>query len=209
MMLAQKSVIPYTFVDYLIAGRYAYFDTGVPAATDVKVVVKLIASVYSTRIISNSEPLFTSADYQYSPPDDGSTGCLMLKCTGGWHLRIHGGISSSQIRVQRDGSTPQEIECGNFYINDLTNSRSAAGTASDIVNATNIHVYGAYERYDTTAKLYTIKIYKSDALLRDLRACYRNVDGVCGFYSVVNGVFYESEATDRGTSNAYKYYLPT
>lgn len=208
-MSAKKSAIPYTFVDYLMAGRYAYFDTGVPAATDVKVVVKLIASVYSARIISNSEPLFTTDDYKYAPPDDGSTGCLMLKCEGNGYLRIRGGIASNQIRLQRDGSASQEIECGNFYINDLTNSRSAAGTASNIVNTTNIHVYGAYGQYSTTARLFTIKIYKSNVLLRDLRACYRNVDGVCGFYDDVNGVFYESEATDRGTSNAYKYYLPT
>ena len=65
-----------------------------------------------------------------------------------------------------------------------------------IVSSTNI------ETRNCTAKLYELKIYDDNILIRDFVPCYRKSDNEIGLYDLVNNVFYTNAGTGVFTMGA-------
>ena len=76
----------------------------------------------------------------------------------------------------------------------VTNNSFSTPTPLTIF-ALNDAVDGVVENSNT--KLYSLKIYDSNKLVRDFVPCYRNSDQVLGLYDTVENKFY----TNNGTGN--------
>lgn len=77
---------------------------------------------------------------------------------------------------------------------DLT-SKSKDQTSSMILFGVTNHEnsvtpFGAYNM-----KVYRLKLYENDVLVRDYVPCYRTSDNVIGLYDTVNKVFYQNNGT--------------
>lgn len=48
-------------------------------------------------------------------------------------------------------------------------------------------------QYSGIIKLYNLKIYESDILIRNFIPCFRNSDNICGLYDIINNIFYTNE----------------
>ena len=95
-----------------------------------------------------------------------------------------------------------EIECGNYYIKDLTTGRylykgtrynGSLASIADNKLEINTSILKGDVYYDTP--VYYVKIYIGGELLRDLVPVRRKSDNVYGWYDKVNNKFYKEYKT--------------
>ena len=86
----------------------------------------------------------------------------------------------------------------NLYYNDsfVTGDDSATfGSANLSIYLFAIHETNGMVYRNIQAKVYNMKIYENDMLVRNLIPCYRISDNVIGMYDTVNDVFYTNSGT--------------
>lgn len=95
-------------------------------------------------------------------------------------------------------NTDYNFEFGNFYVKDLTTGQTLInGTASTgFTGVSTIKInymeYGSHISYN---RIYSLKIYNDDTLIRDFIPCYRVSDNEVGLYDLANNQFYENQGT--------------
>ena len=87
--------------------------------------------------------------------------------------------------------------------------RSPTGTTTQIQNTysfnnATVAIFGSNSPYGITqtskTRLYSLKMYDGNTIIKDFLPCYRISDGEIGLYDTINGVFY----TNQGTGTFYK-----
>lgn len=110
--------------------------------------------------------------------------------------------SSNRLVIANENllNTIHEIEVGNHYIKDLTTNeyigqRNALSEDSFTKTDSNIRTVDG-----KGVKMYYVKIYEGNILVRDCIPCYQKSNNEVGMYDLVNGVFY----INQGAGNFVK-----
>lgn len=88
-------------------------------------------------------------------------------------------------------STQYELSVGGVVIKSGTTSADARPVSQTTV-PTLCYQYKSnrLRNYGWAGKIYSLKLYKGNTLIRDFAPCYRKSDSVAGLFDKVNGVFY-------------------
>ena len=152
--------------------------------------------------------LTPNADYVIQIKADGSTPNKVFGTEYNRNMRLNGTMyydidyrKGYRIQVPFEASGIYEIECGNYYIKDLTTGMylyngaryngSLASVTDKLEIVTSMEKAGVY--YDTP--VYYVKIYLDGKLLRDMVPVRRRVDKAYGWLDKVNNKFYKEYKT--------------
>ena len=189
------SILPseYTQVDYIESSGTQYIDTGVLYSYGTRQFdLKAQFTNINTGILISQQGDFNSS--------------YIGNINGYWTC---GDVSSSQLPITDttllslkytytdDDTNPQlaNIKYNNSNFNFARTSRFTAD-----LNKTIYLFRGNGAVYKSAyAKLYYLKIYENDILVRDFVPCYRNSDNEVGLYDLVNDVFYTNQGTGAFT----------
>jgi len=73
------------------------------------------------------------------------------------------------------------------------------GTIRTFTTPQNLIVFGYYSSPTTRSlsaiRLYHLKLWENNIIVRDFIPCYRNSDGEIGLYDSINDIFYTNQGT--------------
>ena len=182
------NIIPseYQEVEYIETTGTQYIDTNVSANSNIKFQVKLSTSnatagtVIGVGGIDGERKSFRLFNYNNEFYLDYGSGYK--------YNRIFGGTWANNVIY--------ELEVGNRYIKDIT-------TGNDIISGSEVPAF-EYEQTikvfkDGTStlngKLYYLRLYDNNELVRNFVPCYRKSDNEIGVYDIVNNQFYANSGT--------------
>ena len=173
----------YTQVDYIESSGTQYIDTGFKPNQNTRMTTK----IYVNSLVG-----------EYN-----NVGGVRNGNTNQFHIIIVSdrfdaryGTQGSNISYTTTGLFNFDFNKNQLYINN-----SLANTFTDITFSSNYNAYifavnnGGSAAQKANYKLYNMKWYDNDTLVRDFIPCYRNSDNEVGLYDLVTGVFYENQGT--------------
>jgi len=184
---AQIYTLPneFTQVDYIQSSGTQYIDTGVKAyglSTNYEI-------EFAPTYLFDFNFLLSARENSSSRRFDlgwGSSGYGYL----GYN---NGSLAFSGLALTKTKITKNQDK---YYVNDEYIDKVTLVDYSTPVNLTLFanNNNGTLANY-AHAKLYRLKLYEYDRLIRDFIPCYRNSDNVVGLYDIVEGNFYTNKGT--------------
>ena len=186
----------YRQVEYIESTGTQWIDTGVAAKASLKTQIKFNMTENTGESIfgSGTDDGSDLIDYRFFnhegrayldfPTPDGTA--------GEFGSRIEGGTVNA--------GTTYELELGNFYVKNLaTGSNIISGSYVDFADRTEtLKMWKHHEdRSCSTGKLYYLKIYDNNSLIRDYIPCYRTSDGEVGLWDSVTRTFYTNSGESK------------
>ncbi len=184
----------YTRVEYIESSGTQYIDTGVspsntldfeitfmsldgPTADGHTILGAVVASSAATQFHLNT----------YNSDGNRSTGVL-------YFMGDNGAGGNVDAHITKNSKQTSKLVANTYRVGSNTETTSRSGSISY-----NIYVFagnrdGTAGEFSST-RVYSFKIWKDRALVRNFIPAIRNSDGVAGLYDLVNGSFY----TNRGT----------
>ena len=183
----------YTELEYIESTGTQYIDTGVPLdAAD-----KMTGKIAFTRL--NSLSYIAGARGSNSK----AIGYIL-------YASLHQGLTiynsawpEQGINISADEIVEFETVMGttaqSFSVNGRSVISSDAVNISSFLNTNTITLFGLRTEYMSSAKIYSIKIYRDSTLKRDFVPA-KNSSGVIGMYDTVNNEFYTNQGTGEFTA---------
>ena len=181
----------YTEVEYIESRDGSAINSGyAPTSEKLKIETKFnitATNTYGTWVIGSSSY------------NDGKFGIQW------WSKNFYVGLSRnvsvySGFRSNTDYEVSIEANNGILTLNYNENDYSVDYTGS-LYKDSNIGIFRCWQQdhwhagYVSSQRIYYLKIYDNDILVRDFVPCYRNSDNEAGLYDLVNNVFYANDAT--------------
>lgn len=188
----------YTQVEYIESTGTQYIDTGIKLDVNYGFDIKL----YTTNDIVQTNVygcIFGGRDssglneYQLT-----TFRTIALKGTG--TLRWGGNSSGKHLPVNFEYNTIEQCSLRNKVFTGPDGTQSSITVDSNASNY-NCYLFGlnngssGFAQSGAGCRIYYLKLYNGDTLVRDFIPCYRNSDNVAGFYDYVNKVFYTNQGT--------------
>ena len=189
----------YQEVEYIESTGTQYIDTGVAPTnkTNIKLDIEFISGESNKWIPLIAERTKVSAYSGYSA----MFGIWINSNTKEIALNYAGTDTAGITGTNGDGRHIYSNTENKFYLdNTLIKTLSTSSFTSTI----NLYVFALNELFigstkietrNCTAKLYELKIYDDNILIRDFVPCYRKSDNEIGMYDLVNNVFYTNAGT--------------
>lgn len=183
------SIDNYQLVEWIASDGKQRIDTKVKPTTTLKTQMKFRITHYEGGWFygggDHGYHEYDENDYRFFRGADGKTYFDMLK----------GRISSSFVSST---SATYEIELGNYYVKNLANGQIVM---SDSKQSFTWYTNNTIELFTSTdyGRIYYLKIYDNNILIRNFVPCYRKSDGVIGLYDKVNNKFYRNKGTGTFT----------
>jgi hypothetical protein len=190
--------IEYQQVEYIESTGTQYIDTGILGKSSLRIVVK---TNYAEGALLGTQ---SNTDTNKS---------IAIVGASVEHVRFMAS-GGTQVSANYTSKTPYEIDLSitNFKITSddgqsYTSPLNGTSTTIDYpmyVFARNIdgQASGFSKR-----KVYSLKIYDNETLVRDYIPCYRKSDGAIGLYDLANGVFYTNNGTGTFTKGKEIYQM--
>lgn len=182
----------YTQVDYIQSSGSQYIDTGVKGNQDTKVNLDFEGTNFSyagNKSIIGSRTSATEKHYG-------------ITISGGANPYLYSGYNNvSQQGVQISLNTKYNV-FKDKNIMYLDNTEITNATYTTFETSTNMFIFAMNEggaKFYSSIKLFKLKIYNDNELVRDFIPCYRNSDNEVGLYDLVNKVFYTNQGTGSFT----------
>ena len=180
----KQQILPdgYTQVDYIESSGTQYIDTGFKPNQDTRMVAKVY--IDSATDYNNVGGARNSNNEQFH----------IIIANNRFDARYGTkGFNISQIPT---GNKEFDFNKNNIYINDELKNTFAVQAFQSSYNAyifcvNNTGTPSQFANY----KLYNMKWYDNDILVRDFVPCYRNSDNEVGLYDLVNNVFYTNQGS--------------
>lgn len=199
--ITQDSFDNYNRLDYIQSNGKSWINTGVKPTTTLLSKMKFVMTYYAGASFlgttdagkneTNNDLNYEhdENDYRFFRGKDGVTYFDMLK----------GRIQCNWITST---SSVYEVELGNYYIKNLANGNKVASGSKQSFNwmTTNrIVLFGTTEY----GKVYYLKMWDGDILIRDFIPCERKRDGAVGMYDLANNKFYKSQGSENFIKGNY------
>ncbi|MBQ9657938.1 MAG: hypothetical protein IJV31_04120, partial [Clostridia bacterium] len=112
-------------------------------------------------------------------------------------------IANQRLSVNQDETSilDQKItfNLGNYYIKkDNVQIATKTAVTKEPDQSKSIYVFGGYFtsfKRGAKMKVYSLKIWDNNMLVRDMIPCYRKSDGEVGMYDIVTDTFFENKGT--------------
>lgn len=193
----------YQEVEYIESTGTQYINTGVIGKTGVGAEVSLMF----TEVPSDGAVLGARKDDNHICP-------FHIYPSKWWYGY---GTSNSNAKLAASANTPyyaySVLKNGEqtLRVNDTPVALSGTST-TDINTNVNMYIFAMNKNnseviYPSKFKLYMMRIYEVNTMVRDYIPCYRKSDGVAGLYDAVNNKFYTNAGTGSfliGPSNMSK-----
>lgn len=183
------AILPDTYqqVDYIQSSGTQYIDTGIVGKDTIKYQYKFLQTEYNGNVTLGTM-------------GTGSNNTSRMFITNSkLYLDIYGESSRISQTFENLINTVHNWEIGNRYVKDIdTNTILISNTSlSSFSTTTNITICGT--QTSSKQKIYGLKIYDNETIIRDFIPCYRKSDNVVGLYDLVNNVFYTNAGTGAFT----------
>ena len=190
----------YQEVEYIESTGKEYIDTGITGTNNTKVDIEFQAT--GTNFLPFGARRTASSD------------CFAIwaySSTVGTNLRI--GFDGTNGYTGKDTTTDKyhiiHSKDGTYVNNELV---WTTGTIRTFTTPQNLIVFGYYNTATTMAlsaiRLYHLKLWENNIIVRDFIPCYRNSDGEIGLYDSINDIFYTNQGTGVFIKGKYVYTLP-
>ena len=187
----------YTQVDYIKSSGTQYIDTGVKGNQDTKINLDFEATNFSysgNKTIIGSRKGATEKHYG-------------ITISAGANPYLYSGYNNvSQQGVPISLNTKYNV-FKDKNIMYLDNTQITNATYTTFETPTNMFIFAMDEvsaKFYSSIKLFNLKIYNDNVLVRDFIPCYRNSDNEVGLYDLVNNVFYTNQGTGAFTYGEVK-----
>lgn len=183
----------YTQVDYIQSSGTQYIDTGVIANNDIEFYADFLTNSPIGR--GQHGTIFGARKnykygYQLTTYND-------TNLQGHFLFGTNNTVANIRYNAKITVGERQQISFKNhkLYLSDGTTTDV---TSYDFNTEKNIYLFacnesGAFEFSKT--RIYNLKLYNENTLIRDFVPCYRNSDNEIGMYDLVNDVFYTNQGT--------------
>ena len=177
----------YTQVDYIQSSGTQYIDTGFKPNQNTR----MTAKVYINGLVSTYDNIGGARN--------GNTNQFhIIIASNKFDARYE--TQNSNISYTTTGLFNFDFNKNKFYIN---NSLAKTFTDTTFTSEYNAYVFAVNNAGTVSQKadykLYSMKWYDNDTLVRDFIPCYRNSDNEVGLYDLVNNVFYVNQGTGSFT----------
>ena len=182
----------YTQVDYIQSSGSQYIDTGIKGNQDTKVNLDFEGTDFSysgNKTIIGSRTSATEKHYGITI----SAGANPYLYSG------YNNVSQEGVRISLNTKYNVFKDKNTTY---LDNTQMTNTTYTTFETSTNMYIFAMNEggaKFYSSIKLFTLKIYNNNELIRDFIPCYRNSDNEVGLYDLVNDVFYTNQGTGAFT----------
>lgn len=191
-----NAILPseYTQVDYIESSGSQYIDTGIKGNQDTK--TEIIFEITNLNYSSNKS-FFGSRISTYSK-HYGITiasGDQLDTLFSGYGTNS----TSSQEKLTIDTKYKIVKDKNILYLND---TRILEQPYSTFETPTNMYIFAMNQegaKFYSSIRLFNLKIYNDNTIIRDFIPCYRNSDNEVGLYDLVNNVFYTNQGTGAFT----------
>lgn len=183
----------YTEVEYIQSGSTQYINTGVIGKSSIKVYAKIQSptTLSNFKTIIGSHYVDTRVFIQTS--NNGA----------GWSFGANGYSNAGNVSANTDYEI-EAIYSNNAYLKVNGNIVATITNASSYTTGLNLTLFARNTGNElnnySTHKLYNLKIYDNDTLVRDFVPCYKKSNNVIGLYDKVNNTFY----TNAGSGSFVK-----
>ena len=195
----------YGELEYIESTGTQYIDTDIKPSNELKMEilytdVAAIGSnyVFGSRDGSSGTVYYglggKSSDLSIGSTFDGNSAyCTSLTRKANTKYLVSEVIEHSADKGYRMHTTLNNLTTGDEYTLDTAYSDNGlSGTLP------NIHVFGYNSNnINQGMKLYSLKIWNQDALVRNFVPCYRKSDNEIGLYDTINGVFYSNNGDGK------------
>ena len=189
-----SSILPseYTQVDYIQSSGTQYIDTGIKRNQDTKVNLDFEGTNFSysgNKTIIGSRTSSTEKHY----------GITIAQGSNPYLYSGYNNTSQEGVRISLN--TKYNI-FKDKNITYLDNTQITNTTYTTFETPTNMYIFAMNEgstKFYSSIKLFMLKIYNNNELVRDFIPCYRNSDNEVGLYDLVNDVFYTNQGTGTFT----------
>lgn len=187
----------YTQVEYIENNGYEYIDSGVVLTSSIKV----------------------EADFQITEKKYGYELFVFGNCFDGSDVpKLRFGVSTDNA-FNTTSSGNGTISCSqtsNIFARTTVTATAKSGSSSP---NTSIYIFKGLRKASSELnskvegfgkiKLYSMKMYDSDTLIRHFVPCYRKIDNTRGLYDIINDVFYSNGNTIPSTYQLVEYLEST
>jgi len=182
----------YTQVDYIESSGTQYIDTGIKGNQDMKVNLDFEATNFSyagnkTIIGGRKSSIIKHYAITMSPGDE---------------PYLYSGYNNVTQKGEQISLNTKYNVFKDKNITYLDNTEMANTTYATFETPTNMYIFAMNEggaKFYSSIKLFTLKIYNDNELVRNFIPCYRNSDNEVGLYDIVNDVFYTNQGTGAFT----------
>lgn len=198
----KKTRLPrlYTEVEYIESTGEEYIDIGITGTNNTKVDIEFQAT--GTKFLPFGARSAASSD------------CFAIwasSATVGSNIRI--GFNGTSGYTGEATTTDKyhiiHSKDGTYVNNELV---WTVGTFSTFTTPQNLLVFGYYNTPTTMSlsaiRLYHLKLWENNIIVRDFIPCYRNSDGEIGLYDSINDIFYTNQGTGSFIKGKDVYTLP-
>ena len=172
----------YTWLDYIESTGTQWLDTGVAINSTLVSQLKFNMTAITGGVIYGNIDSSDATDYRLF----NASGLCYLDFPNS--SRINGG--SMPVWVDH------EVEVGNYYVRDLKTGQNilTGSTVSFSAQTSTLKMWrDSLGNACSSGKLYYLKIYDNNTLIRDMVPCLNN--GVAGMLDKATGVFYGNSGT--------------
>jgi hypothetical protein len=178
----------YQQVEYIESTGTQFFDTGVKANNNTRMVVDFKNTTTSD---SGLYMLFGARNY-YNNSGFG----ISISSYGGYVYWGNYDYANYEFRLNTKIRTKYDISKNGAIIGDtFLELPDTTFTGNYPITIFSLNSNTGYDTRYAYGQLYSSQIYDNDVLVRDFVPCYRKSDNVVGLYDIVNDVFYENIGT--------------
>lgn len=184
------SIDNYRLLNYVQSNGTAILDTKVKPSSNLRIQMKFVMTVWG------GDTFIGTYDYGITEEND-------------YRFFRNGDYTYFDVEAQRlqfpfvtNVSTVYELELGNYYVKNLNTGEILASGQKQIFEWMSDNTIKLFRKTDY-GKIYYLKIWDGENLIRDYVPCMRNRDGLGGMYDLVNNKFYKSSGTASFIKGTY------
>ena len=183
-ILGQGIILPYTPLNYIQTTGTQWIDTGVPMSTSLKLEILYYGIQSSGQCILGESG---RGWYFYTSGFNGEPSTGMVECSGNLIKSFSSKSGDLLVKIDKD----KILYDGSTY----TDTGSITGSML-CNNGSNLTICnnGYFSSDKARCKIYYLKIYDGETLIRDFQPCKDGRHIVC-LYDKVNNVFYYNQGT--------------
>lgn len=194
----KSSLLPdgYTQVDYIEGSGTQYIDTGyLPTpTTKIESSFQFTQTTLQTRVYANASYETNGLVMSFYINGGGKLAWACQNDAGNW--TDTGILADTNKHVFIIDGLKNKVYVDDNEFN-ITQTHTNNSNQSLLIFVDRTREYDA--RNFAYAKIYNLKVYENNVLVRDMIPCYRNSDNEVGLYDIVNNVFYTNQGTGAFT----------